>query len=85
LVIGYTGLLQLVTTSKDYVLTVLHISQITIAHTKSQSVTVFTSRCLVAAFNSGRSTSAGSPNDAINYFIKFLGWGEIESTLYVGH
>jgi hypothetical protein len=38
-------------------------SQITIGHTtSSQSVTVFTSRCSVAAFNGGRSPSSGCPN-----------------------
>jgi hypothetical protein len=50
LVIGFTELLKLITTSKDYALTVLHTSQITIGHTRfSQSVTVFTSCCSVAA------------------------------------
>jgi hypothetical protein len=39
-----------------YALTVLHTSQITIEHTKSSnSVAVFTSRCLVAAFSAGSS------------------------------
>jgi hypothetical protein len=47
-VIGFIESLQLVTASKDYALTVLHSSQITIGLTRSsQSVTVFTSRCLV--------------------------------------
>jgi hypothetical protein len=50
LVIGFIELLQFITTSKDYVLTVLHASQITIGHTRSsQFVTIFTIRCLVAA------------------------------------
>jgi hypothetical protein len=44
----------------DCALTVLHISQITIEHTRSsQSVKVFTSRCLVTAPNGGRSPSSG--------------------------
>jgi hypothetical protein len=48
---------------KDYALTVLHTSQITIGHTKSsQPVTVFTSHCLVATSNSGHSSSSGLPN-----------------------
>jgi hypothetical protein len=39
LVIGFTELLQHLTTSKDYALTVLHTSQITIGHNgSSQSV-----------------------------------------------
>jgi hypothetical protein len=63
LVIGFIELLQLVTTSKDYVLTVLHTSQITIGNTRySQSVTVFISRYLVAAFDGGRSPSSGLSN-----------------------
>jgi hypothetical protein len=60
---GFIEFLQLVTTSTDYALTVLHTLQITIRHTRSsQSVTVFTSRCLVAAFNGERSPSYGFPN-----------------------
>jgi hypothetical protein len=52
LVIGFIEPLQLVTTSKDYVLSILHTSQITIGHIRSsQLVTVFTSRCSVAASN----------------------------------
>jgi hypothetical protein len=52
LVIGLIELSHLVITSKDYVLSVLYTSQITIAHTRSsQSVTVLISRCLVAASN----------------------------------
>jgi hypothetical protein len=52
LVTGFTELLQLKTTSKDYALTVLHTSQITTGCTRSsQSVTVFSSCCLVAASN----------------------------------
>jgi hypothetical protein len=63
LVIGFLEILQLVTTSKDYALTVLHQTQITIRHTRSsRSVTVFTNRCLVTAFNGGRSPSSGFPN-----------------------
>jgi hypothetical protein len=55
LVIGFIELLQLVTASKDYALTVLHTSQTTIGHTwSSHSVTVFISRCLIAASNDGR-------------------------------
>jgi hypothetical protein len=50
LVIRFIELLQLVTTSKDYAVTILHTSQITIGHTRSShSATVFTSHCLVAA------------------------------------
>jgi hypothetical protein len=50
LVIGFTKLLQLLTTSEVYALIVLHTSQITIGDTRfSSSVTAFTSRCLVAA------------------------------------
>jgi hypothetical protein len=56
-------ILRLVTTSNDYAFTVLHTSQITIGHARSsQSVTVFTSRCLVASSNGGRSPSSGLPN-----------------------
>jgi hypothetical protein len=52
MVIGFTELLQLVTTCTDYALTILHTSQITTGHTGSpQSVTVFTSQCLVTASN----------------------------------
>jgi hypothetical protein len=48
---------------KDYALTVLHTSQITIGHTKSsQAVTVFTGCCSVAASNIERSPSTGFPN-----------------------
>jgi hypothetical protein len=55
LVIGFIELLQIVTTSKDYDVTVL---QITVGHIRfSQSVTDFTSRCLVATSNGGRSRS----------------------------
>jgi hypothetical protein len=50
-------------TSKDYAVTVLHTSQITIGHTRSsQSVTVFISRFLVAASNEERSASSRFPN-----------------------
>jgi hypothetical protein len=60
---GFIEPLQLVTTSKDYALTVLHISQIPIGHTRSsQSVTVFTSRCLVETSKGGRSPYSGFPN-----------------------
>jgi hypothetical protein len=56
-------LLGLVTTSNDYAVTVVHISQIILEHSRSpQSVTVFTSRCLVAAFNGVLSPSSGFPN-----------------------
>jgi hypothetical protein len=38
--------------SNDYTLSVLHVSQFTIGHTmSSQSITAFTSCCLVAASN----------------------------------
>jgi hypothetical protein len=54
LVIGLIELLQLLTANKNCAVTVLHNSQITIGHTMStQSLTVFTSRCLIAAFNDG--------------------------------
>jgi hypothetical protein len=63
LVMRFIELLQLAATSMDYALTVLHTSQITIGHTRSsQSVTVFTSRCLVAASIGGGSPSSGFPN-----------------------
>jgi hypothetical protein len=63
LVIRFIEPLQLVTTNKDYIVTVLHTSQITIGHVRSsQSVTVFTSHCLVAASNSRCSSSSGFPN-----------------------
>jgi hypothetical protein len=63
LVIGFIELLIFVTTSEDYDLTVLHISQITIGHTRSsQLVTVFTIHCLVAASNSVCSPSSRIPN-----------------------
>jgi hypothetical protein len=54
--------LQLITTRKDYAF-LLHTSLITIGHTRSsQSVPVFSSRCLVAASNGRRSPSSGFPN-----------------------
>jgi hypothetical protein len=60
--IGFIELLQLVSTSKDYALTVLHTSQITAGHSKpSQSATVFTNRCLIAVSNAGRSPTCGFP------------------------
>jgi hypothetical protein len=63
LVIGFIVLVQLVTTSKDYALTVLHTSQITIGHTRSpQSVTVYISHRLVAAFSGEHSPSSGFLN-----------------------
>jgi hypothetical protein len=63
LVIGFNELLQLVTTSKDYAVTVLHTSQITIEHTRSsQSVAVFTSRCSIAASSGICSVTSGFPN-----------------------
>jgi hypothetical protein len=63
LVIGFIELLQLITASKDYALTVLHTSQITIGHTRSsQSITVFTSCFFVAAFSGGGSPFSGFPN-----------------------
>jgi hypothetical protein len=50
--------MQLITTSKDYAVTLLHISQITVGHAgSSQSVEVFTGRCLVVASNGGISPS----------------------------
>jgi hypothetical protein len=62
-VIGFMGLLQLINTSKEYSLTVLHTSQITTKHIRSsQSVTVSTSHCLVAAFNTICSSSSRFPN-----------------------
>jgi hypothetical protein len=63
LVIGFIEHLQLVTTSKVYALTVLHMSQITLGHTRSSHYIVFfTSRCLLTAFNGGLSASSGFPN-----------------------
>jgi hypothetical protein len=63
LVIRFIELLKVVTTRKDYALTVIHTSQITIGHTRSsQSVTVFTSHCLVASSNGGHSPSSGFLN-----------------------
>jgi hypothetical protein len=50
LVIRFIEILQLATTSRDYALTVLYTLQVTIGHTwSSQSITVFTRRCLVSA------------------------------------
>jgi hypothetical protein len=58
----FLKLLQLATTSTGYALTILYTSQITVGHTRpSQSVTVFTSRCLVTVSNNGRSPSSGFP------------------------
>jgi hypothetical protein len=55
--------LQHVTTSKEYALTILHTSQITVGHIRSsQSVTDFARRCLVAVYNGGLSSSAEFPN-----------------------
>jgi hypothetical protein len=49
-VTGFIELLQIVTTSKNYALTVLNTSETTIGHTRScQSLTIFISRCLVVA------------------------------------
>jgi hypothetical protein len=63
LVIGFTELLKLVTTSKDCAVTVLHTSQIAIGHTRSsQHVAVFTRRCSVMASNGGLSPSTEFPN-----------------------
>jgi hypothetical protein len=57
-----TELLQLLTTSRDYALTALHTTQITVRYTRfSQSFTALTSR-LAVAFNSGHSPSSGFPN-----------------------
>jgi hypothetical protein len=51
-----------VTTSNNYALTVLYTSQITIGHIRSpQSLTVFTSLCLVAASNGGCSPFSKFP------------------------
>jgi hypothetical protein len=62
-VTGLTELLQLVTTSKDYAVTTAHTSQVIIKHPRSSpSITLFPSRCLVAAFNGGRSPSSGFSN-----------------------
>jgi hypothetical protein len=53
---------KIVSTSKDYAVTVLHTSQITIGHSRpSQSVRVITNHCLVAASNSRCYTSSGFP------------------------
>jgi hypothetical protein len=63
--IDYTWVLNLFdsynsTISKDYALTVLNASLITVGYTRSsRSVTVFTSRCFVAASNCGRSPFPG--------------------------
>jgi hypothetical protein len=63
LVIWSTELLQLVTTSKDYAVIVLHTSQISIGHTRSSEwVTVLTSCCLVAVSSGGHYPSSGFPN-----------------------
>jgi hypothetical protein len=54
LMIGFIELLHFVTTSKDYVVTIVHTSHISIGHTRSsRSVIVFTNRCSVAASNGG--------------------------------
>jgi hypothetical protein len=59
--IGFIEHLQNVTTNNYDSLTELHAPKITVttAHIKSS---VFTSRCLVVAFNGGCSTFAGFPN-----------------------
>jgi hypothetical protein len=57
MVIGFIELLQLANSSKDYALTVLHTSQITLDH---PSLLVFTSRCLVVASNGACFPSSGS-------------------------
>jgi hypothetical protein len=63
IVIGFTEFSQLVTTSKNYALTVLHDSQTTIGHTRcSQSVTIFNSDCSVTASDGGRSSFSGFPS-----------------------
>jgi hypothetical protein len=49
-VTGFIEHLQIVTTSKNYALTLLNTSETTIGHARScQSLTVFISRCLVVA------------------------------------
>jgi hypothetical protein len=60
LVIGFIEPLQIVTSNKDYALNLLYTFQITTGHARSpQSITVFTSLCLVAASNDGRFLSCG--------------------------
>jgi hypothetical protein len=52
LVIVFIELLQLVTTSKDYAVTVLHTTEVTKGHTtSSKSVTASSSRCLSNGFS----------------------------------
>jgi hypothetical protein len=56
LVIGFTENLKIVTGYKYYTLAVLNTSKITIGHTRSsQSIRVFTSCYLLAAFSGGHS------------------------------
>jgi hypothetical protein len=63
LVIEFIVLLQLVTKSKNYALAVLHTSQITIGHARSsQSVSVFTSHCMMVASSGGHSPSSEFSN-----------------------
>jgi hypothetical protein len=72
LVIRFTELLQLITTSKEHAVTCLHTSQITIGHTRSsQSVTVFTSRGLVAASSDRYSPSCGFPKLSLSSATSF--------------
>jgi hypothetical protein len=60
--IGFTDHLQIVTTSNYSAMANLHTLQITRARTKSSQSAVFTSRCLVATSNSGRSPYYGFSN-----------------------
>jgi hypothetical protein len=62
-VIGFIGLLQLKPTSKDNANAVPHTLCTTTGHTRySQSVSVFTSRYPVVAFNCEHSPFSGFPN-----------------------
>jgi hypothetical protein len=62
LVIRFIEHFQIVTTSNYSAIANSHTLQYTISRTKSSVCRVFTSRCLVKAFNGGRSLYSGFPN-----------------------
>jgi hypothetical protein len=62
LLIGFVEILQLVTTSEDHALTVLHTSQITIGPTWSSRSVSLHYPLLGSGFNCKRSPSSGFPN-----------------------